>query len=149
MSVQTVRRLAARIFRSGESRVRILDAKRASEALTADDVRELIKEKVVVQEPITGVSRSKARIRQERKRMGRGRGRGSQRGSDHAGVTGKDLWMRKVRAQRKVLAAHKGKIASAEFRKAYAMIKGNAFPDKKRLTEYLNKISNKPEGGKG
>ncbi|MFH1106727.1 MAG: 50S ribosomal protein L19e [Candidatus Micrarchaeota archaeon] len=148
MSVKTVRRLAARLLKCGKSRVRIIDPKRASDALTSDDVRELIKEKVVFEVPSHGVSRGKARRKQERKRKGRRRGRGSQSGSAHARVTAKELWMRKVRAQRKLLKASKRKVSGAVFREAYRMIKGNAFPDKKRLAEYLKSKEENSEGVK-
>jgi ribosomal protein L19E len=57
MSLKTVRRLAARLLRAGESRIRIIDAKRASEALTGDDVRSLIAEGVIALEPPRGVRR--------------------------------------------------------------------------------------------
>ncbi len=143
MSVKTVRRLAARLLKCGESRIRIADAKRAGEALTADDVRELIKEKIVSEVPFRGVSRGKARWKQERRRKGRRRGKGSQRGAAHAKVTAKELWMRKVRAQRKLLKAFKNKVGKETYRKAYSMVKGNAFPDKKRLAEYLVKFEKK------
>ncbi len=71
MSVSTVRRLCSRIFKVGESRVKILDAKRAAEALSAEDVRELVKEKVVVIIASKGPSRKAARHKQSRVRAGR------------------------------------------------------------------------------
>lgn len=138
-----MRRLAARLLKCGESRIRIADAKRAGEALTADDVRELVKEKIVYALPPQGVSRGKARWKQQRKRKGRRRGRGSQRGAAYAVATGKEIWMRKARAQRKLLKAFKSKMEKSEFRKVYKMVKGNAFSDKKRLAEYLKKFAKK------
>ena len=148
MSVKTVRRLAARILKCGESRIKIADAKRAGEALTSDDVRELIKEKIVYGIPSHGVSRGKARLKQESRRKGRRSGRGSQRGSSFAKVTEKQLWMRKVRAQRKLLKTYRKKLETDAFRTAYKMVKGNAFPDKRRLAEYLKKFMKKAEGVK-
>ncbi|MBU1197497.1 50S ribosomal protein L19e [Candidatus Micrarchaeota archaeon] len=141
MAIHTVRRLAAKIWRSGESRVRIMDAKRAGEALTTEDVKQLIEEKVVILLPKQGVSRGKARIKQSRKKMGRGRGKGSRKGSKYAGISKKDRWIRKVRAQRRLLKSRQGKIPNAVYRSTYRMIKGNAFPDKKRLEDYLKKMA--------
>ena len=42
MSVKTVRRVAGDILKCGISRIKILDAKRAMEALTREDVKQLI-----------------------------------------------------------------------------------------------------------
>src|SRR3989344_2658781 len=131
MSVKTVRRIAAKLLNAGESRIRILDAKRASEALTSEDIRNLIKEKAVIVLPKAGISRGKARFRQSRKQAGRGRGKGTKRGAQFAGVTRKQLWMRKVRALRKTLKNNSFRLESADYRKAYGMVSGNAFRGRK------------------
>ncbi len=134
MSVATVRRLCARIFDVGESRVRILDSKRAAEALSAEDVRELVKEKVVVILASKGPSRKAARHKQSRLRKGRRRGPGSKKGTS---TSQKTLWIRKIRSQRKLLHALKPRIAKGSFRKVYKMVKGNAFKNKRALSTYL------------
>ncbi len=137
MTLQTVRRLAARLLNVGESRVRILDPKKADEALTADDVRGLISSGAVQKRPEKGVGRGKARRRAVRKKLGRGVKRGSQRGSARAGVTGKDRWMAKVRAQRAYLAKVKPRLKEGEYKTVYQLIKGNAFRDKRSLEAHL------------
>ncbi|MDP3742679.1 MAG: 50S ribosomal protein L19e [Candidatus Micrarchaeota archaeon] len=135
MSVATVRRLCARIFDVGESRVKILDAKRASEALSAEDVRELVKEKVVVIIASKGPSRKAARHKQSRIRAGRRRGEGSKKGTS---ISQKTLWIRKIRSQRKLLRSLKSTLtAKGAFRKVYKMVKGNAFKNKHALSTYL------------
>ncbi len=143
MSVSTVRRLCSRIFKVGESRVKILDAKRAAEALSAEDVRELVKEKVVVIIASKGPSRKAARHKQSRIRAGRRRGQGSKKGTS---VSQKTLWIQKIRSQRKLLRALKSRVAKGEFRKVYKMIKGNAFKNKHALSTYLkeNKLLAEP-----
>ncbi|MFH1750414.1 MAG: 50S ribosomal protein L19e [Candidatus Micrarchaeota archaeon] len=143
MSVNTVRRVAAKLLGSGESRIRILDAKRASEALTREDIRGLIRDKVVIQLPKAGVSRGKARFTQKRKHAGRGRGKGSKKGAMYAGVTRKQLWMRKVRALRKTLKNNSFRLEPKVYRETYGMVSGNAFRGKRQLTEHIEKISNK------
>ncbi len=139
MSVKTVRRVAAHLLKSGESRIRILDAKRASEALTREDIRGMIKEKLVIALPKSGVSRGKARRTQKRKRAGRGRGEGSRQGAKYAGVTRKSLWMRKIRALRKTLRNNKYRLSGGDYRKIYKMISGNAFREKRILLDYISK----------
>lgn len=136
MSLKTVKRLAARIMGCGEKRVRILDAKKAGPALTADDVRSLLKEKAVVILPGRGVGRGKARARQELRRKGRRRKEGSIKGSSYALLGRKRRWLRVVRAQRKLLAKLRPTLIAGSYRKLYGMVKGRAFPDKRRLLEY-------------
>lgn len=137
MSLTTIRRLAADILACGESRIRILDSKKADEALTRDDVRELIKQGIILKLPTQGVGRGKARFKQARKEAGRRRGRGSKHGTPNAALTEKKRWMKQVRSQRELLHKLKPKLAENTYKKVYFMIKGNAFKDKKRLTTYL------------
>lgn len=141
MSVKTVRRVASEMLNIGQSRIRILDAKRASEALTREDVRGLLKDKAVIALPKQGISRGKAKITQTRKQSGRGRGKGSKKGAMYAGVSKKELWMRKVRALRKTLTNNKFRLDSADYREIYNMVRGNAFRGRKQLTEFIMKRS--------
>ncbi len=136
MSFATVRRLAAKIFKVGESRVRIVEPQAAIQALTGDDVRDLVKNKSVIILPKKGVSRAKARFNQSRKAAGRGRGPGSKRGTIYARMPKKERWIRKVRSQRKILKNSVG-LDSKFRRKVYGMVKGNAFKAKKQLVAYL------------
>jgi large subunit ribosomal protein L19e len=138
MSEQTVRRIAAYLLNSGVSRIRILDAKRAREALTREDVRNLIKEKVVIAIPKQGISRGKARITQTRKHAGRGRGEGKKKGSMYAQTSRKQLWMRKIRALKNTLRNNKFRLDSADYREIFRMIKGNAFKGKAQLLEFIS-----------
>ncbi|MGB9577465.1 MAG: 50S ribosomal protein L19e [Candidatus Micrarchaeia archaeon] len=137
MSLYTVKRVAASILKCGESRVRIVDAKKAGEALTRDDVRQLIREGAVIELPKKGVGRGKARFKQARREAGRRRGRGSRKGTPNAAKNAKERWMRQVRSQRKLLRKLKNEIEASTYKKVYAMIKGNAFKNKKRLLAYL------------
>ena len=134
MSIATVRRICSRVYSVGETRVKILDAKRAAEALTADDVRLLVKEKVILITSEKGPSRAAARYKQSRLGKGRRRGRGSKKGTS---MSDKDKWISKIRSQRKLLHSLKSKFKKGEFRKVYKMVKGNAFKNKHVLSTYL------------
>ena len=134
MSLATVKRVCSRIYGVGQSRIKVLDPKRASEALTADDVRNLVKDKVVIMIASQGPSRAAARKKQSRLRSGRRRGKGSKKGTS---VSQKTLWIRKIRGQRKLLFALKPKLVDGAFRKVYPMVKGNAFKHKHALLTYL------------
>ncbi|MBI5226336.1 50S ribosomal protein L19e [Candidatus Micrarchaeota archaeon] len=138
MSMQTVRRLAARILGIGQSRVRIMDEEKASKAITADDVRELMGEGAVVILDEKFASTAKARKKTASKSAGRRRGPGSQKGSKFAGLSRKDRWMQQVRAQRNYLAANKVRLKEGTYPKVYKMIKGNAFKSRKNLMTYLD-----------
>ena len=137
MSVKTVRRIASRIFNCGESRVVIVDFKKASEALSADDVRELAKTGAVRIMPVAGVGRGKARLRSARRHAGRGRGVGSRRGSPNAILESKKRWMLRVRFLRSTLRFSSHLLSSAERSRLYRMIKGNAFASRKQLAKQI------------
>lgn len=141
MSLQTIRRIAARISKAGESRVKIIDATRAAQALTAEDVRGLIKDGVVVITAKRGPSRAAARFKQSRLRAGRRRGKGSLKGSKFAGLTQKDQWIQKVRALRSLLKSLKPKLKEGAYRSVYRKVKGNAFKNKHALLTYLKENS--------
>lgn len=138
MSMQTVRRLAARVLGIGQSRVRILDTEAAGRAITADDVRGLLNEGAIAVVVEKFPSRAKAQRKAERKVSGRRRGPGSQKGSYYAGHSRKDRWMELVRAQRQFLAANKARLKEGAYPSVYKKIKGNAFRSRKILKQYLD-----------
>jgi large subunit ribosomal protein L19e len=99
------RRLAAAILNVGQNRVWI-DPERISDvegAITRQEVRKLIHEKIIAPLPIKGVSRSRAKAIRAKKRLGRRQGPGSVTGTPHAKVTKKEAWMMKIRSLRRKL----------------------------------------------
>jgi large subunit ribosomal protein L19e len=99
------RRLAAQILKIGQNRVWI-DPDRIDDvdgAITREEVRKLIHEKVIVSLPEKGVSRSRAKTIRGKKRLGRRSGVGSVTGAGYAKVTQKDAWMLKIRSLRRKL----------------------------------------------
>jgi large subunit ribosomal protein L19e len=99
------RRLAAQILKIGKNRVWI-DPERMDDvegAITREEVRKLIHEKIIDSLPEKGVSRSRAKIIREKKRKGRRSGPGSISGAGHAKVTKKEAWMKKIRSLRRKL----------------------------------------------
>jgi large subunit ribosomal protein L19e len=99
------RRLAAQILKVGQNRVWI-DPDRMSDvegAITREEVRKLIHERVIGTSPEKGVSRSRAKIIREKKRKGRRSGSGSFTGAGHATVTKKEAWMTRIRSLRRKL----------------------------------------------
>jgi large subunit ribosomal protein L19e len=139
MSVETVRRVAARIWGIGSSRVRIIDEKKAREALTSEDVKNLMRQGLVIKKAKKGVSRGRARIKIFRKKMGRGRGEGSRKGTKNAVKSLKQRWVEKVRSQRDFIKKNKQKLG-VNYRKAYKLVKGNFFRDKKHLKSFIESL---------
>ncbi len=137
MSSATVKRLAADILKIGVNKVRIKteDEGKVMDALTRDDVRNLIKDGSVFGLERRGVSRIK---KKSKKRRGR------RKGKKYSRKGKKELWMEKVRAQRKHLREllGEGKLDLANKRKLYLKIKGGMFKSKAALDRYLsdNKI---------
>ena len=86
------RRLAARILKIGQNRVWI-NPERMDDvegAITRQEVRKLIHEKIIVSLPEQGVSRSRAKVIRAKKLKGRRSGPGSIKGAAHAKVTKKE-----------------------------------------------------------
>src|SRR4030042_3784999 len=99
------RRLAAQILKIGQNRVWINPERmdNVEGAITREEVRKLIHEKIIVSLPQQGVSRSRAKVIRAKKLKGRRSGPGSLKGASHAKVTKKEAWMIKIRSLRRKL----------------------------------------------
>lgn len=136
MDVRLARRLASEVLGVGESRIWIDPARLddVASAISKDDVRRLIKDGVIRARPPSTPSRGRHRIRMARKK--RGRGSGSKKGPR---VDKKELWIARVRAQRRYLKALKerGLIEKRDFWRVYRMVKGGMFRSLSHLKLYL------------
>jgi len=99
------RRLASQILKIGQNRVWInpefLDD--VESAITREEVRKLIHERVIISMPEKGVSRSRAKVIRAKKAKGRRSGPGSITGASYAKVTKKEAWMIRIRSLRRKL----------------------------------------------
>jgi large subunit ribosomal protein L19e len=125
------RRLAAQILKIGQNRVWI-DPERMDDvegAITREEVRKLIHEKIIDSLPEKGVSRSRAKIIREKKRKGRRSGPGSITGAGYAKVTKKEAWMKKIRSLRRKLRELKASriITEATYSQYYRMAGSGRF----------------------
>ncbi|MCW3984416.1 MAG: 50S ribosomal protein L19e [Candidatus Bathyarchaeota archaeon] len=125
------RRLAAQILKVGQNRVWI-DPERIDDvegAITREEVRKLIHEKVIVSLPEKGVSRSRAKTIRGKKRLGRRSGPGSVKGAGYAKVTKKDAWMIRIRSLRRKLRELKASrvITEATYTQYYRMAGSGRF----------------------
>ena len=129
MTIATVRRLAADIFDVGQNKVRISPdgIKEAEGALTRADVKTLIDKGIV--------TKAKPQGRASTRKTGR-RGRGRRRGTP---VDPKEVWMDKVRSQRRMLnmLVSSGAVKKDAKRALYFKVKSGIFRNKRAMLLYL------------
>ena len=135
------RRLAAEILKVGQNRVWI-DPERMDDvegAITREEVKKLIHEKVIVSLPEKGVSRSRAKVVRKKKVVGRRKGPGSRTGSGHAKISKKEAWMSKIRSLRRKLRELKANrvITESTYRKMYGVAGSGKFESVADLERYL------------
>jgi large subunit ribosomal protein L19e len=125
------RRLAARILKIGQNRVWINPDRMddVEGAITREEVRKLIHEKIIVSLPQQGVSRSRAKVIRAKKLLGRRSGPGSLKGAAHAKVTKKEAWMLRIRSLRRKLRDLKARkvITEATYTQYYRMAGSGRF----------------------
>ena len=141
MSLKSQRRLAAEIMKVGENRVWI-DPDRidyVEAAITREEIKKLIHEKVVKSLPEKGISRARARVLSEKRKKGLRRGPGGKSGPARSKITKKQAWMNRIRPVRRRLRELKDSRAITEsvYRKMYDMSESGAFESKADLERYL------------
>ncbi len=141
MDISYQRRVAARMLKCGVNRVWIspehLDE--VADAITREDIRELIDRNLIQKRQKKGVSRGRARYAAAQKKKGRRKGPGSRKGKKMAGTSKKERWMstiRPIRAELKSLR-DSGKINPHEYRIYYRRAKGGMYKSKSHLKLHL------------
>jgi large subunit ribosomal protein L19e len=140
-NLSSQRRLAAEILKVGQNRVWI-DPERMDDvegAITREEVKKLIHEKVIVSLPEKGVSRSRAKTVRRKKSVGRRKGPGSRTGSGRAKISKKEAWMSKIRSLRRKLRELKASrvITESTYRKLYGVAGSGKFESVADLERYL------------
>jgi len=135
------KRLAADELDVGKSRV-WLDPEAQEEiadAITREDVRELIDQGTIRAERTDGNSRGRARERAEKRSYGHGTGPGTRKGAAGARQDEKDDWVARIRAQRSRLKElrDEGPLDPSEYRTLYNKASGGEFDDVRRLEAYI------------
>lgn len=135
------RRIAARVLKVGVHRV-WMDPDSLDEiekALTAEDIKKLVKERKIWKRPIKGVSRHRARYREIQRRKGRRRGPGKKKGSKKARMGGSMIWVEKIRAIRKILRRlrDEGFISRKDYNHMRRMAKAGFFRSKSHVLTYI------------
>ncbi|MDE1865648.1 MAG: 50S ribosomal protein L19e [Candidatus Micrarchaeota archaeon] len=139
MSIKLTRRIAAELMKRGESKVRIKPDKAddAKKAITREDVRALIANgSVYAIKEKHNLSLYSKELRVKRNK-GRRRGPGRRKGSAKARQS--IDYVKKIRGQRRVLAALKQEksIDNEAFKRYYRLVKGGNFQTKGQLLSHL------------
>ncbi|MCD1293495.1 50S ribosomal protein L19e [Methanocella sp. CWC-04] len=136
------KRLAAALLKVGQTRV-WMDPERGEDiatAITREDIRGLIEQGIIKRTAAVGISRGRARARDIKREKGHRKGHGSRRGAKGARTPKKELWMRKIRAQRKLLKEMRDdekSLAPGQYRKLYRKAKGGEFRNVAHLKSYI------------
>ena len=143
MNLRSQKRMAAEVMGTGKSRVWI-DPDRVNdvaEAITKQDIRNLIESGVIKKKKAKGTSKGRARKTASQKKKGRRKGHGSRKGSKGARKKRKDNWKEKIRAIRKKLKEMRDseEITRDEYRELYRKSKGGFFRNKKHMQIYIEK----------
>lgn len=137
------RRLASELMGCGVNRVRIstdpAEQESIFDAITREQVRELIRRNVLTMRPEQGVSRARARVRAIKRKQGRRRGQGTRKGSANARTSSKGAWMANIRRLRALLRELKvqGRIDVRTYRRFYRQAKGGMFKSRAHLNQQL------------
>lgn len=135
------KKIAASVLGISPKRVKLDVSKldEIKEAITKDDIRYLIKNKVIQGKPEKGISKGRTRLSKLQKKKGRGVSQGSRKGTFKARNPKKEVWMNKIRLQRSILKnmKEKGHITPKIFQEIYRKAKGGYFRSKRHLKLYL------------
>lgn len=141
MDLSSQRRMASDIMDIGENRVWIDpdNREKVDEAITRQDVRNLIEGGTIQKKKEKGTSKGRSREKKKQKKKGLRKGHGSRKGKKTARKDSKDKWMEKIRAIRNRLKEMRDEeeITKEQYRKLYDMAKGGFFRDTKHLENHV------------
>ena len=141
MNLRNRKKITARMFKAGTGRVwmdptRLKDFK---EAITKEDLRKLTLEGAILIKQKKGVSRYWARHIIRQKRKGARKGVGSRKGKHTARAGKKNIWVDKIRAQRRDMTEYLNKnlITNGVYIQLKKKAKGGFFRSTRHIKLYL------------
>lgn len=141
MDLKNQRRMAADIMDVGEDRVWIDpdNQDKVDEAITRQDIRNLIEGDTIQKKDVKGTSKGRAREKKKQKQKGRRKGHGSRKGKKGARKSDKKKWMENIRAIRSELKEMRDneEITQEQYRDLYDRAKGGFFRDTKHVKNYV------------
>jgi large subunit ribosomal protein L19e len=136
------KRLAADVLDVGKNRIWFDPESQGeiADAITRDDVRELVERGVIQAEATDGNSRGRARERDAKRAYGHQKGHGSRKGTAGARESDSESWQKRIRAQRKRLKElrdEEAEITSSQYRDLYNKASGGEFDSVSDLERYI------------
>ncbi len=141
--LKSQKEIAARVLGCGKSRV-WLDPSRTEdikEAITAEDVRRLVKDGVIREEQKKGVSNFRKNFARMQKKKGRRKGKGSFKGKKGTRIAKKKAWVKRIRTIRIVLKELRdnGRIEKKTYRNVYMVAKSGYLRSRTHLMSFLER----------
>ncbi|NOX71480.1 MAG: 50S ribosomal protein L19e [Candidatus Micrarchaeota archaeon] len=139
MNLKSQKEMAAKVLKVGKSRVRVDNDPEVAEAITRNDIKELIRAGIVSSVQKKGTCSAPSKKRAGQKNKGRRMSRGSKKGTKNARKPKKERWIEKIRPIRKMLKDMKEaeQITTADYRKLYRLSSGGTFRSKKHALMYI------------
>ena len=148
--LKSQREIASRVLDCGTSRVwfdpsRIEDIK---EAITAEDVRRLVKDGVIKAIPKKGNSGFRTNFARLQKKKGRRKGKGSMKGKLGTRIRRKRAWIKRIRTIRSMLRELRdnSRIDNKTYKKVYMISKSGYLRSRAHLMTYLERSNMLKEG---
>jgi large subunit ribosomal protein L19e len=136
------RRLAADVLDVGKNRVWFDPDQQGEivEAITREDIRELVDDGTIRAEEKKGISKGRSRERKDKRAYGHQKGPGSRKGKAGARQNEKKHWQQQIRAQRKKLNELRGngEITRTQYRELYNKARGGEFRSVQYLLNYID-----------
>jgi len=144
MELRSQKEIASRVLKCGKSKVWIDPARigDAHQAITAEDIRKLIRDGVIKKIQKTGLSNFKKKKMMIQKKKGRRKGHGSRKGGFGSRYDKKLDWMNRIRAQRALLKEFlkSNNIDKKTYKNLYRKAKGGFFRSRAHLISFVNKL---------
>ncbi|MCX8190361.1 MAG: 50S ribosomal protein L19e [Candidatus Diapherotrites archaeon] len=143
MRTEKAKEIASRLLKVGKSKIWVnpQELNSVKEAITKEDIRELIRKGTLKKTKKKWQSRGRAKELKMQKEKGRRKGKGKRKGKKSARIEGKRRWIANVRAQRSLLRKLRkempNQLKEIGYRKIYNMIKGGYFKSKSHLERYI------------
>jgi len=145
------KRLAADVLDVGENRVWFDPDSQGDiqDAITREDIRELVQDGVIQSKDARGNSRGRARKRNAKRAYGHRKGPGTRKGRSGARQGRKEAYIGRVRAQRRTLRELRdaGDLTPAQYRMLYNKVNGGEFDSVRRLETYIDEHEDISIGG--
>jgi len=135
------KRMAADVLDVGKDRVWFDPDEQAeiAEAITRDDIRDLVDQGTIRAKDAKGNSKGRARERAAKRAYGHRKGPGSRKGKAGGRKDSKEEWVSRIRAQRRRLRELRddGPLSPTQYREVYNKASGGEFEDVARLEAYV------------